>query len=103
MKISDVIKGTRLTEKTYQATAENKYVFNVSVDATKDDVRVAVEKLFEVEVVSVRTINVRGKLKLGGKNKRNYYRTSRYKKAIVELKSGQTISAFDEIFNEEKK
>lgn len=103
MNINQILKGTRLTEKTYVSVQDNKYVFNVASSATKFDIKKAVEEVFEVEVMSVKTLNIRTKRKTGGKNRKYTYVTDRMKKAIVEVKTGQTIKLFDEIFNDKSK
>jgi large subunit ribosomal protein L23 len=101
MKITDIIKNPRLTEKAYLHLSENKYVFDVDTHASKADVKDAVEKLFKVEVVGVRTSIRRSKKKLRGARRNIVYRTPKMKKAIVELATGQTIKFFDEIFKGE--
>lgn len=84
----DIIKYPIITEKSTRATEENKYVFEVDVNASKGEVKKAVEKIFNVTVKAVNIINVFGKTKYfrGRKGKRNDY-----KKAIVSIEQGQTI------------
>jgi large subunit ribosomal protein L23 len=84
----DVIRTPLITEKATFLTQNNQYSFKVASNASKDDVKAAVEKIFKVEVVSVNTINAAGKLKVF---KGHRGRRSDYKKAIVRLKAGQTI------------
>jgi large subunit ribosomal protein L23 len=81
-------KGTRLRE------AGNQYVFEVHPDANKIEIKKAVEEIFSVNVVSVRTMNFAGKPRRQG---RFFGRTRRWKKAVVKLKEGQTIEAFDNV------
>ncbi len=81
-------KGARLREK------HNSYLFQVSPDANKIQIREAIHSIFNVEVEDVRTINVQGKKKRMG---RTEGRRSAWKKAIVTLKAGQTIDLFDQI------
>ncbi len=76
-------KGTILTEK------QNQYTFRVYPSANKNDIKVAVESLFKVNVASVRTMNCIGKKKR--ERSPNYGRTSAWKKAVVTLKNGETI------------
>lgn len=85
----DILKGIRTTEKTSRAVADRKYCFEVNGDATKDDVKSAVEKIFVVEVEGVNIINTEGKVKRfkGTKGKR-----SSIKKAVVTIKKGQDIN-----------
>lgn len=75
-------KGTVLQEK------DNQYLFRVSSRANKIQVREAVEKIFKVTVTSVRTVTVHGKMRRMG---RTQGRKPSWKKAIVTLKSGETI------------
>jgi large subunit ribosomal protein L23 len=78
-----------ITEKTsaaYQNRGE--YVFEVHPDATKSQIRNAIEQLFGVKVTGVWTMNVRGKEKRMG---RNVGRRPNWKKAIVKLREGDTI------------
>jgi len=73
---------------------QNKYVFEVTRTATKPEIKEAVEKLFSVTVLSVNTILVKGKLKRMG---RNVGYRSDWKKAIIRIQDGQTISKFGEV------
>lgn len=83
-----------LTEKSSFAREDkNKYTFLVRKDATKYDVKKAIEKLFEVSVKSVNTNITRGKLKRRGTN---ISLTPKKKKAIVVLAEGQTLKIFDD-------
>jgi len=82
-----------ITEKTsaaYQARGE--YTFEVHVDASKPQIRSAIEQLFGVKVIGVWTSNQRGKEKRMGKN---VGRRPNWKKAIVTLKEGDTIEIFE--------
>ncbi len=80
-----------ITEKGTLLSDQNKYLFAVSPDATKIDVRRAVEQTFGVTVLSVNVMNVPGKEKRFGRHR---YRTPRWRKAIVSLQPGQTIDLF---------
>jgi large subunit ribosomal protein L23 len=75
-------------------TDQNKYVFEVALDADKTDIKEAVQKLFSVDVVAVNTMVVKGKKKRTGRNVG--YRNDR-KKAIVKIKAGQNIEKFGEV------
>ena len=84
----DTILAPVITEKATVLTEQNKVVFRVAMDATKDEIAAAVEELFKVRVVKVNTLITKGKTKrfrgiLG--------RRSDVKKAIVTLQEGQTI------------
>lgn len=88
-KYLEIIKAPIITEKTGMlAQQEGKYVFKVDVKANKTEIKQAVEKLFNVKVESVRTINQKPKKKRVG---RYTGLTNRTKKAIVKLVDGQTI------------
>ena len=72
---------------------ENKYTFDVDVNANKIEIRQAVEAMFDVKVESVNVINVRPKSKRVGKYEG---KTNRRRKAIVKLAEGSEISYFGE-------
>ena len=81
-----------MEDHNYSIPYLSKYVFVVSPDATKTQIKEAVRKLFNVKVVSCTTMNV------SGKEKRLRGRpgfTSSYKKAIVRLAKGETIKVFE--------
>ena len=78
----DVILKPVITDDSMDDAQNKKYTFKVAVDATKTEVKSAVEEIFEVEVKKVNIMNVRGKLKRMG---RNAGMTSASKKAIVTL------------------
>ena len=82
-----------LTEKgaTLKETL-NKVMFEVARDASKTQIRAAVEGAFSVKVVDVRTMIVRGKMRRMG---RGYAKTQNWKKAIVTLREGDKIAAFE--------
>jgi large subunit ribosomal protein L23 len=88
-----IIQRPIITEKsTRLMDTDNKYVFRVDAAANKMEIGKAVERLFKVKVVSVTTMNVRGKprrLRYGQEGKR-----SNWKKAIVKLKEGDSIDLF---------
>ncbi|MCL6489037.1 MAG: 50S ribosomal protein L23 [Alicyclobacillus mali] len=90
----DLIKRPIITERSTELMEENKYVFEVDRRANKVEIRKAIEKLFDVQVESVHTMNVHGKQKRVGKF---VGRTPDWKKAIVKLKPGsKTIDFFGE-------
>ncbi len=84
----DVILAPVITEKATLAAELNKVVFNVRRDATKDEIKTAVERLFEVKVTGVNTLNRKGKVK-SFRGIRG--RQSDSKKAIVTLAEGDRI------------
>ncbi|AFL98891.1 MULTISPECIES: 50S ribosomal protein L23 [Desulfitobacterium] len=87
----DVLKRPVISEKSVGLIEENKYSFWVDTAANKIEIKNAVEKMFKVKVVDVRTINVNGKKKRVGKH---VGRTADRKKAIVTLKAGDRIEGF---------
>ena len=87
-KYLEIIKAPVITEKSQIAKSEGKYTFKVSPKATKTEIKEAIEKIFNVKVSAIRTINVKPKKRRVG---RYTGLTSRYKKAIVSLAEGQTI------------
>ena len=91
----DVIVRALITEKgTKMREGTNRYLFEVHPDANKIEIKAAVERVFEVTVEQVRTMNLLGKLKRMG---RNYGRRPAWKKAIVTLKEGDNIDLFEEV------
>ncbi len=91
---SNVVIQPILTEKSAKLAAElNQYTFKVRLDATKPEIRQAIEKLFNVDVEWVNTMIVKGKPR--GMRWLNRGRTSRWKKAIVKVKEGQKIGIFE--------
>lgn len=87
-----IIRYPSVTEKnTNLRIKENKYVFEVATEATKPMIKLAVEQLFNVKVVTVNTMNVSGKFKKQGRY--SGYKPD-WKKAIVKVQKGQTINEF---------
>ena len=84
----DVIVAPHITEKTTQLSEHNAVVFKVAGDASKLEIKAAIEALFDVNVVGVNTMVQKGKTK---KWKGKPYTRSDMKKAIVTLKDGQSI------------
>lgn len=82
-----------VTERTTGLMEENKYTFKVDKKANKLEVKHAVEAIFKVDVVDVRTMNVVGKMKRMG---RTMGMTTGWKKAIVSVKAGQRLPIFEE-------
>lgn len=84
----DVVRGPHITEKATMASEHNAVVFRVANDATKPQIKAAVEALFDVKVLTVNTLVQKGKTK---KWKGTPYTRSDFKKAIVRLAEGQSI------------
>ncbi|MGO2012592.1 50S ribosomal protein L23 [Pseudoalteromonas sp.] len=88
-RLLKVILAPHISEKSTVAAEENNtIVFKVVNDATKAEIKSAVEKLFEVEVMGVRTLNVKGKTKRTGAR---FGRRNDWKKAYVTLKEGSEL------------
>ena len=84
----DVIVAPHITEKATLASEHNAVVFKVVESATKPQIKAAVEALFDVKVVSVNTLNQKGKTK---RWKGRPYKRNDIKKAVVRLAEGQSI------------
>lgn len=92
MDIYQIIKEPRITEKaTLQKEGANQVSFKVHKGANKIEIRQAVETLFKTKVVSVRTMNIRGKRRRMG---RNVGKQPDWKKAVVKLAPGENIEIF---------
>ena len=91
MDHSQVIIRPVVSEKSYVLSAANRYTFRVHPEAHKTQIRQAVEALFEVHVVDVRTLSVKSKPKHRGVTRG---RTRTWKKAIVQVRPGETIPIF---------
>lgn len=93
MNIYSIIKRPHVTEKTSLGTqAGNTITLVVDRDANKIEIKQAVEALFKVDVTSVRTSVVAGKVKRFG---RTFGKRQNWKKAYVTLKEGQTVDFFE--------
>jgi len=91
--MSVIIKKPVISEKSISQGVTSKYTFLVNKKATKPQIQDAISKLFNVTVVSVNLINLPGKEK---RFKRIVGRRSNRKHAVVTLKSGETITLFEE-------
>ncbi|MDD2433588.1 MAG: 50S ribosomal protein L23 [Clostridia bacterium] len=89
----EVLIKPLVTEKTTDLMQENKYTFKVHPKANKIEIKNAVEVIFDVNVIEVRTMNMPGKLKRQG---RSVGYTSNWKKAIITLEPGQRLPIFEE-------
>ena len=84
----DVVLAPHITEKATLASENNAVVFKVANDATKPQIKEAVEAIFGVSVMGVNTINMKGKTK---RWKGKAYKRVEQKKAVVTLKDGDSI------------
>ena len=92
MYLEQVLVKPLLTEKSSVITEDaNRYAFKVLRKANKYQVREAVEKMFDVKVVDIKTIVVPGKVKRSGKSLK---KTSSWKKAYVKIADGQKLELF---------
>jgi large subunit ribosomal protein L23 len=87
-RMYDVVRRPMITEKSTAASEHNQVIFQVALDATKPEIKAAVEGLFGVKVTAVNTLRQKGKRKVfrGRRGKR-----SDIKKAMVTLAEGQAI------------
>ena len=91
MDASQVIIRPVVSEKSFVLAEAGKYTFRVADKAHKTQIRQAIEQLFEVKVVAVRTSSVKSKPKRRGQTKG---RTRAWKKAIVQVREGDSIPIF---------
>ena len=87
-RIYDIVRRPVITEKATRGSEHNQVTFKVALDASKPEIKLAVEALFDVKVTSINTLRVKGKEK---RFKGRLGRRSDYKKAIVTLNEGQHI------------
>ena len=93
-RMYELVRTPVITEKATRGSEHNQVTFRVPLDATKPEIRAAVEGLFKVKVKAVNTLRVGGKAKVwqGRPGKR-----SDYKKAVVSLAEGQSIDVTSSI------
>jgi len=92
MEARDIILKPLISEKNMAKMSEGKYAFKVRLDANKTQIKQAIEEIFGVTVVGVNTMRMTGKLRRQGKY---IGRRSDWKKAIVQLKEGDSIKVFE--------
>lgn len=89
----EIIKQPIITESSMKLVQEqNSYTFKVDNKANKVEIKKAIETIYKVTVLSVRTVNVHPKPKTMGRH--SGYKSA-YKKAIIQLKKGQKIDGFE--------
>ena len=91
MDATQIIIRPVVSEKTYVLAEVGKYTFRVADTAHKTQIRQAIEQLFDVKVEAVRTSSVKSKPKRRGQTAG---RTRRWKKAVVQVRKGDTIPIF---------
>jgi len=87
----DVLLAPVVSEKSYALLDENKYTFLVHKDSNKTEIKIAVEKVFNVKVIGVNTINRQGKRK---RTRTGWGKRKDTKRAMVKLADGDRIDAF---------
>ncbi len=92
--LPDLIRNVIVTEKATIAMEQNKYVFDVVPQATKTQIKAAIESLFEIKVIGVSTQNLPRKTRRVGKFLGS---KPRYKRATVTVAEGQSIILFPEV------
>lgn len=89
----DIVRRPVVTEKSMAGAAEHKYTFEVAPNSNKIEIGQAIEKIFNVTVVKVNTLRVKGKRRRLGRYPEG--KTSDQKKAVVTLAPGQRIEIFE--------
>lgn len=90
----DIVIRPVITERSMEAIADKKYVFEVARDSNKVEIRRAIEQIFGVKVMSVNTLNVPGKAKRGRTGATG--KTAARKKAVIRLtQDSKTIEVFE--------
>jgi len=92
MQVFDILRRPVITEKSTILQEEGRYTFEVDLNATKHQIKEAVEEAFNVDVLQVNTMHVRGKRKRFGPR---IAQGRSWKKAIVLLSPGDTITIFE--------
>lgn len=94
MDLNYVLKRPLITEKASVLNVQGRYVFAVDRQATKKEIKDAVEKIFKVKVIGVQTMGVKGKKRRSLRTKKQIAQAN-WKKAIVGLKEGDKIDIFE--------
>ncbi|MCR4404667.1 MAG: 50S ribosomal protein L23 [Candidatus Acetothermia bacterium] len=90
--LEDILVAPLVSEESWRLQEDNMYTFKVHPEASKSQIKQAVEEIFKVRVVAVRTMNMPGKPR-----KQRFYqrgRTPRWKKAVVRLAEGNRIDIY---------
>ncbi len=91
-----MLKRPIVTEKSMRLATNGFYTFEVHKDADKKMIAKLISNKFKVDVISVKTMNVKGKVKQQKRVRKNFQKPS-FKKAIVQLKKGQKLALFETI------
>lgn len=95
-----VLRKPIITEKSMKLTGSGLYTFMVDKNSTKPQIARAVSDQFKVDVLSVKTINIKGEVKMQRRVRKSYL-SGGFKKAMVQLKKGQKIAIFEQAPTEE--
>lgn len=90
-----MLKRPHISEKSMNLAKLGLYTFEVDRNATKMAIAKLIEEKFKVDVVSVKSVNVKGKTKLQ-RSKKGYFQTTPIKKAFIQVKKGQKITLFEQ-------
>ena len=94
MNAYDIIRRPVITEQSMDGVADKKYVFKVAVNASKPEIKAAIEEIFDVKVAKVNTLRQQGKVKRTGRYPEGP--RAEYKKAVVTLTAdSKTIEFFE--------
>ena len=94
MDLTNIIISPIISEKSMDDVSKTKFTFKVNKNASKNLIKKAIETRFKVNVVELKTLNMKGKTKRFGQ-RRIETKTSGFKKAVAVLKSGQKIDLFE--------
>ena len=94
MDQTTIIISPIISEKSMDDVSKTKFTFKVNKGASKGQIRRAIETKFKVNIIGIKTLNMKGKTKRFGQ-RRIETKTAGFKKAIVVLKSGQKIDLFE--------
>ena len=89
-----ILKQPIVSEKSMKLAGSGVYTFLVNKGATKPAIARAVKEQFKVDVLKVATVNIPGEIKMQ-RRVRKYFKTDGFKKALVQVKKGQTIAIFE--------
>ena len=94
MNAYDIIRYPVITEQSMDGVADKKYVFKVAVNASKPEIKAAIEEIFDVKVAKINTLRQQGKVKRTGRYPEGP--RAEYKKAVVTLTAdSKTIEFFE--------
>ncbi|KXU39023.1 50S ribosomal protein L23 [Ventosimonas gracilis] len=94
-RLFQVLQGARVSDKAAGLAVAQQYIFHVAADASKLEIKKAVESLYEVKVANVNTLNVLGKSKRNAKGVQG--KRADWKKAVVSLAEGHKLALLGEL------